>query len=207
MDNYRKIEIETLMGNDIIPKYLEAFLPIRYIQIRRAIDKLILEKHYCKIEYDLLTNGKKKEDSWEYISGKVLLVPKVGSGFKIDQQTRVFYIPFEKPKCVGNVSSKNVSTNNVSGNVSTNNVSGNVSSKNVSVSGNVSANNVSVSVNNVSVSTNVMPRTNIKPIRAIHKGWTTPRTISENNKTRKILDMLKEKNDIKIKRRLDKKNK
>ena len=195
MDNYRKIEIETLMGNDIIPKYLEAFLPIRYIQIRRAIDKLILEKHYCKIEYDLLTNGKKKEGSWEYTSGKVLLVPKVGSGFKIDQQTRVFYIPFEKPKCVGNVSANNIS------------VSGNVSANNVSVSGNVSANNVSVSAKNVSVSANVMPRTNIKPIRAIHKGWTTPRTILENNKTRKILDMLKEKNDIKIKRRLDKKNK
>jgi len=164
MDNYKKIEIETLMGNDILPKYLEVLLPIRYIEIRRAIDKLILEKHYCKIEYDLLTNGEKKDDSCEYTSGKVLIMPKIGSGFKIDQESRVFYIPFEKPKCLGNKSSNKSSNNETMKSISRE-----------------------------------------KPILTIDSGWRTSRSISENNKTRKILDMLKEKSDMKIKRRLDKK--
>ena len=95
-DNYIKVEIGTLMGSGILPSYLEVKSPTRYVYIRREIDKRILEKNYCKIEYNLITNGKKMEDFMEYIGGKVILVPKVESGFKIDKQSRNIYIPIER---------------------------------------------------------------------------------------------------------------
>ena len=95
-DNYIKVEIGTLMGSGMLPSYLEVKSPTRYVYIRREIDKRILEKNYCKIEYDLLTNGKKMEDFMEYNGGKVILVPKVESGFKIDKQSRNIYIPLER---------------------------------------------------------------------------------------------------------------
>jgi hypothetical protein len=97
MVDYITIGIKTLLGkSDIIPSHLRLLSPTRYVYIRKELDLIILNKNYCKIEYDLLTNGKKMEDYMEYIGGLVMLVPRIETGYKIDKEYRKIYIPLEK---------------------------------------------------------------------------------------------------------------
>ena len=96
MVDYITIGIKTLLGKcDIIPSYLRLLSPTRYVYIREELDLIILNKNYCKIEYDLLTNGKKMEDYMEYIGGLVMLVPRIETGYKIDKEYRKIYLPLE----------------------------------------------------------------------------------------------------------------
>jgi len=97
MVDYITIGIKTLLGkSDIIPSHLRLLSPTRYVYIRKELDLIILNKNYSKIEYDLLTNGKKMEDYMEYIGGLVMLVPRIETGYKIDKEYRKIYIPLEK---------------------------------------------------------------------------------------------------------------
>ena len=96
MVDYITIGIKTLLGkSDIIPSQLRLLSPTRYVYIRKELDNIILDNNYCKIEYDLLTNGKKMEDYMEYIGGIVMLVPRIETGYKIDKEYRKIYIPHE----------------------------------------------------------------------------------------------------------------
>ena len=97
MVDHITIGIKTLLGeSDIIPSHIRLLLPTRYVYIRKELDLIILNKNYCKIEYDLLTNGKKMEDYMEYIGGIVMLVPRIETGYSPDKEYRKIYIPFEK---------------------------------------------------------------------------------------------------------------
>ena len=97
MVDHITIGIKTLLGeSDIIPSHIRLLLPTRYVYIRKELDLIILNKNYCKIEYDLLTNGKKMEDYMEYIGGIVMLVPRIETGYSPDKEYRKIYIPFQK---------------------------------------------------------------------------------------------------------------
>jgi len=97
MVDYITIGIKTLLGkSNIIPSYLRLLSPTRYVYIRKELDNIILDNNYYKIEYDLLTNGKKMEDYMEYIGGVVMLVPRIETGYKIDKEYRKIYIPQRK---------------------------------------------------------------------------------------------------------------
>ena len=97
MVDYITIGIKTLLGkSNIIPSQLRLLSPTRYVYIRKELNNIILDNNYSKIEYDLLTNGKKMEDYKEYIGGIVMLVPKIETGYKIDKEYRKMYIPLGK---------------------------------------------------------------------------------------------------------------
>ena len=94
MVNYITILIKTLLGkSNIIPSQLTLLSPTIYGYIRKELDNIVLHNTYCKIEYDLITNGKIMYDYMEYIGGIIILVPKINTGYKISKECRKLYIP------------------------------------------------------------------------------------------------------------------